>query len=409
MEEARLDRFIRYDYPILLDESREAVAKILRAPVETVVFVSNATVGVNTVFRNLQWDDDKKDEILYFSNIYGGCGKTIDYIVDTRYGRVSSREIPLEFPIDDEEVVTRFRAAVKTSEAEGKRPKVCMFDTVSSMPGTRFPFEAITAACKELGVMSLIDGAQGIGMVDIDLGTLDPDFFVSNCHKWLLTPRGCAVFYVPVRNQDLIVSSMPTSHGYISKAGQRYNPLPPNGKSKFVNGFEFIGTIDNSSYLCVKDAIKWREEVLGGEAKIMEYQQNLAKTGGRRVAEILGTEMMDNAAGTLSNCALVNVALPLTIQVEGAAKNEDTDGEKSAYPVIQAKDVHTVTQWMVESLVYDHNTFIAMIVHRNRWWARLSAPVYLSMEDFEWAGKTLLEVCEKTRTLECVSGPAKTE
>lgn len=410
MAEAKPDRFIRYEYPKLLDESREAVARILRAPIDTVVFVNNATTGVNTVLRNTLWNDDQKDEILYFSCIYGGCGKTIDYVVDTGHGRVASREIGLEFPAEDQDILARFHAAVKASKDEGKRPRICIFDVVVSMPGIRFPFEALTAACKELGIASLIDGAQGIGMVDIDLEKLDPDFFVSNCHKWLHVPRGCAVFYVPVRNQHLIQSSLPTSHGYVPRTGNRFNPLPPTSKSRFVNSFEFVGTIDNAPYLCVKDSIKWREDVLGGEARILEYQQKLAKEGGERVAEILGTEMMDNSGGTLSNCAMVNVALPLTIRQDGeAATNGATEGPKPGYPVIHQKDVYTVTQWMLQSLMNDHNTFVAMVVHRSRWWARLSAQVYLSMEDFEWAGKTLGEVCERTRSLECVNEAASAE
>jgi selenocysteine lyase/cysteine desulfurase len=55
----------------LLDVSRAAVAKLLNAPVETVVYVPNATNGVNTVLRNLVWNPDGKDEILYFNTIYG--------------------------------------------------------------------------------------------------------------------------------------------------------------------------------------------------------------------------------------------------------------------------------------------------------------------------------------------------
>lgn len=399
MAEARPDPFIRYEFPKLLDESREAVARLLRAPVDTVVFVSNATTGVNVVLRSMMWDDDQKDEILYFSTIYGGCGKSVDYVVDSRYGKVGSRCIPLEYPIEDREVVSRFRAGVAASRDEGRRPKMCVFDVVTSMPGVRFPFEAVAAACRELGVLSLVDGAQGIGMVDLDLAKLDPDFFVSNCHKWLHVPRGCAVFYVPLRNQDLIQSTLPTSHGYESKLEKRYNPLPPSAKSRFVNAFEFVGTLDNAPYLSVKDSIKWREEVLGGEAKILEYQQNLAKEGGKRVAEILGTEVMDNSEGTLTNCAMVNIALPLTIQGNDEATNGETEGKKSSQPTVPAKDVSMVTQWLIQTLKDEYNTFIALVVHQNRWWARLSAQVYMSMEDFEWAGEKLREVCERTRSL----------
>jgi len=62
--ESAPDPFIRYTYPNLLDESRAAVAKVLNAPVEGVVFVPNATTGVNTVLGNIFWNNG--DEILYF-------------------------------------------------------------------------------------------------------------------------------------------------------------------------------------------------------------------------------------------------------------------------------------------------------------------------------------------------------
>jgi selenocysteine lyase/cysteine desulfurase len=61
------DSFIRYDYPKLLDASRAAMAKVLNAPVSTVVFVPNATTGVHTIVQNIVWDSDGKDEVLFFS------------------------------------------------------------------------------------------------------------------------------------------------------------------------------------------------------------------------------------------------------------------------------------------------------------------------------------------------------
>jgi selenocysteine lyase/cysteine desulfurase len=382
------------------------VAKILRAPVDTVVFVSNATIGVNTVLKNLVWNEDGRDEILYFNSIYAACGKIIDYILDSNNGRVSSRCIGLAYPMEDEEVVALFRAAVQKSKDEGKRPLICVFDTVSSMPGVRFPFEAMTKTCKELGVMSLVDGAQGIGLIDIDLTQLDPDFFVSNCHKWLHVPRACAVFYVPFRNQDLIRTSLATSHGYVSRTGTaRASPFPTRGKTRFVNEFEFVGTLDNSPYLAAKDAIKWREEI-GGEAKILEYQQTLAKEGGRRVAEILGTEVIDNKTGTLTNCAMVNVFLPLVIvdEVPSDKANDSGDRGKKGNVRVPHKSAYPLTQWMLDTMMSDYQTFIALGVHRNRWFARLSAQVYLDMEDFEWAGNTLRELCDRAAKHELVAG-----
>lgn len=401
--EARPDIFIRYDFPKLLDQSRAAVASLLRAPVDTIVFVCNATVAVNTVLKSLAWNPDGKDEILYFSTVYSGCGKTIDCVVDFSTGLASSREVPITYPIEDDEILSRFRAAAQASRDAGKRPRIALYDTVSSLPGVRFPFEAMTAACRDLGILSLLDGAQGAGLIDIDLAQLDPDFFLTNCHKWLHCPRGCAAFYVPLRNQDLVRSSLATSHGYVSRGGtQRFNPLPPaEGKSRFVNEFEFVGTMDNSPYLAVKDAIAWRESI-GGEEKIIQWQTNLAKAGGKKVAEILGTEVLDNKTGTLTNCGMVNVALPMVIVDDDAAGKGKVDDKgclgvprKAAYPL---------TQWMLETMIGEYDTFIALIVHQGRWWARLSAQVYLDMDDFEWAGQTLKALCKRAASLEMVTG-----
>lgn len=386
--EARPDPFIRYEYPKLLDESRAAVAGILNAPVDSIVLVSNATVGVNTVLKNLKWNPDGKDVVLTFSTIYEGCGKTVDYIVDYFDGLVSNKEITLAYPMDDDGVIQAFRNAVEDLEAKGKRARVCVFDVVSSRPGVVFPWEDMVKTCKELGVLSMVDGAQGVGMVPLDLGAADPDFFVSNCHKWLLVPRGCAVFYVPVRNQHLVPTTLATSHGYVPKTVLRTTPLPPSSKTSFVRNFEFTGTLDNAPFLCIKDAIEWRRTSLGGEEKIMAYLWDLNKRGGKLVAERLGTKVMDNSTGTLTNCAMANVALPIWSGEAGVdAKETDT--------VLSPEDAGKALQWMLTAMIEDYSTFMALFMHGDRMWVRISAQVYLGVEDYARAAEVLAALCAR--------------
>ncbi|KAL1836541.1 hypothetical protein VTJ49DRAFT_5038 [Mycothermus thermophilus] len=395
--EARPDPFIRYTYPSLLDQSRAAIAKLLNVPTDTCTFVSNATTGVNTVLRNLVWNEDGKDEILFFDTIYGGCAKTIAYVCESSRGLVTPRQIPLHYPCPDSEVLSAFHTAVSASLAAGKRTRLALFDVVSSMPGVRVPWESLCAACREHDILSLVDGAQGVGMVPLDLSAGDPDFFVSNCHKWLFVPRGCAVFYVPERNQHLMRSTLPTSHGFVpdkdGPAGAlfRPSPLPPNAKPHFVANFEFVGTIDNAPYICVKDSIKWREEVLGGEERIMAALTDLARRGGKRVAEILGTHVLDNEEQTLTRCAMVNIALPLVV----GGGSEDGEDSGTNFPRIPAGDVSAVINWILETLMSEHDTFVALHTYRGRFWVRLSAQVYLELSDFEWAGERLKEVCTR--------------
>jgi hypothetical protein len=201
------------------------------------------------------------------------------------------------------------------------------------------------------------------------------------------------VFYVPLRNQAMIRSTLPTSHGFVPRAGvKRHNPLPPSNKSQFVTAFEFVGTLDTAPYLCVKDSIKWRDEVLGGEARIRDSLTALAREGGKRMAEILGTKVLDNASQSLTRCSMVNVALPLAVQPEDGKALE---GELASLPSFPLSDASVITHWILRKLLDDHNTFVALFVYGGRWWARISAQVYLELDDFEWAGKTLKSVCER--------------
>ncbi|KAL6863611.1 selenocysteine lyase-like protein [Trichoderma novae-zelandiae] len=389
--EARPDPFIRFEHARLTDESREAVASVVNAPVEAVVFVNNATEGVNTVFRNIKWDADGKDVALYFSTVYDACGKVIDFLCDYHGdGRLSSREIEIAYPIEDDEILRRFRATVAQVESEGKRAKICIFDVVSSRPGVVFPWERMVAACRELGVLSLVDGAQGVGMVRLNLGEADPDFFVSNCHKWLFTARGCAVFYVPVRNQHLLPTTLATSHGYAPLTGKRSAPPAKEAakKSSFVTNFEFTGTRDYAPNFCVKDAVAYRRDVLGGEERILDYLWDLNKRGSRLVAERLGTEVLENSKGTLRNCAMANIALPLW---RGERGPEGKEGDV----VVPAEEGDGLVVWMMSTMARDYNTIVPMFWLGDRFWVRMSAQIYLDLGDYEFGAETLRKLVER--------------
>jgi selenocysteine lyase/cysteine desulfurase len=176
----RPDVFVTYKLPGLLDESRKAVAPLLGVPADEVVFMPNATTGINTVLRNLKFEE--RDVIVFFSTIYDSCEKTIASIGEMSPVRPAC--IPLQYPIEDDEIVRKLREKVVEERQEGRNVKIAMFDTVLTFPGARMPWEDLVAACKELGIMSLIDGAHGIGHIDLThLGKIGPDFFVSNCHK----------------------------------------------------------------------------------------------------------------------------------------------------------------------------------------------------------------------------------
>ncbi|KAH7007217.1 pyridoxal phosphate-dependent transferase [Ilyonectria destructans] len=378
--EARPDEFIRFTFPKKLDEIRQQVADFINADVDGTVLVPNATTGLNTVLRNLAFQPG--DKIAYFTGVYGAIGKTVDYLVETT--PVWGVEIDYD-PVQDgeEEIISRFTQCIKEHAGH---VKVAIFDTVMSMPGVRMPFERLTKICRQEGIFSVIDGAHGIGFIDLNIKELDPDFLVTNCHKWLFIPRACAVFYVAVRNQHLMRSSIPTSHGFVplpTNKSAYFNPNPSKAGNAFVAQFEYTGTIDTAPILCIPAALEFRRTVCGGEKAIREYCVNLALAGEKRVAEILGTNALPTALD--KRVGFANVRLPLEVR---SGDSVSTEG-------IPAKDVGAIINFMFQKFTEDYNTFINVLYFSNSLWARLSATVYLDLGDFEYGGNILKQVCQR--------------
>ena len=300
--------------------------------------------GINTVLRNLVYKE--KDCILYFDTIYGAIEKTLASIVETNPQLTlrkvgAGQDYGYTLPCTHPDILNAFSQSISRILYDGYTPKVAIFDTINSIPGVRFPFERLTRMCKEYGILSVVDGAHAIGQIPLNLSLLDADFFVSNCHKWLYTPRGCAILHVPKRNQHLIRTTYPTSHGFVPDPTAPMsirNPLPPvSDKSEFVRLFQFVATSDNSPYYCVPAALNFRQNLCqGGEEGIYNYIRDVAQRGADLLAMLLGTEVMDEMdegrglrtmgslegsvgssrvgwAGGLRDCAMANVLLPITI------------------------------------------------------------------------------------------------
>ncbi|KAI1416571.1 aminotransferase family protein-like protein [Hypoxylon sp. FL1857] len=380
--EAKPDTFIRFTYPRLLQEAREAVAPLLGAETDEVVFVPNALTAINTVLRNLKYRDG--DVILYFSTIYDACLKTIQSLEETT--KVKGHSIELIYPVEDEEIVDRFRKAIQEIRNQGRAVKLAMFDTVLTFPGVRFPWERLVSICREYGFLSCIDGAHGIGHLDLrHLRHVGADFFISNCYKWLMVPRGCAVLYVPYRNQALIRTTYPTAEGFEPEA--RRELLSP--KSYFVNLFEKVSTIDTTPYICVIEASRFRGQVCGGEERVRDYCINLARDGGELMAAIMGTEVLENRTGTLRDCCFTNVRLPLEVT--------QVPHEEEHMAKIPAAEAKAVADWITITSVQEFDTFIATRYYAGAFWTRLSSQIYLDRRDFEWAAHVLLDICSRVR------------
>jgi hercynylcysteine S-oxide lyase len=157
-----------------------------------------------------------------------------------------------------------------------------------------------------------------------------------------------------------------------------------------VHLFEFVATIDYSPYACIPAALEFRKRICGGEEAIRRYCFEIARVGGQRAAEILGTEVMSTKSRTMNQCCFANVALPLKFRKEGLGEEKETG-------VFDISEAGKIGSWINDRGVREFDTYLQIAFHAERMWVRLSGMIYLEVRDFEWVGERLKELCERVQ------------
>lgn len=243
-------------YQDALDGSREVLAGFLGADLDGLVFVPNATHGVNAALRSLQLEPG--DEVVTTNHGYGACVKALAWVAYEAGAKMRVAEIPtpLQGPEDILEVVL---AEV------GPRTRLVMLDHVTSPTAIVFPVERLVQELTERGIATLIDGAHAPGMLPLDLRELGATFYTGNCHKWVCAPHGAAFFYVHP-DQRARVHAPIISHG---------RGFQGSGRTDMHLEFDWIGTIDPTPWLLVGEAIEVLETAVGWE-EIRAHNRGLA-------------------------------------------------------------------------------------------------------------------------------------
>lgn len=268
--EARPVQFLVRQMPELLDASRQRLAETVGADPQDLVFVANATAGVNSVLRSLRFRSG--DEILVTAHGYNACNNVARFVAQQSQATLVVAEIPS--PVESPQQIID---AVMSHA--GPRTRIALLDHVSSPSAFVFPIEQLVRRLHQQGIETLIDGAHAPGMVPVDLRWIGPTYYTGNCHKWLCSPWGAGFLYVARGRQDEIVPPV-ISHGY-------NRPRP--GYSRFQDLFDWPGTSDPTAWLCVGAAIDFLESVLpGGLHALTERNHGYAVAAQALLVEELG-------------------------------------------------------------------------------------------------------------------------
>jgi isopenicillin-N epimerase len=223
--------------------ARKRLGGYLGADPNCLVFIPNATFGVNLVTHSL--DLKKDDEVIISNHEYGACENAWKYITKRSGAKLISVDIPLPLPPPE-------RISNLIWEATTKRTKLIFLSQITSPTAIRLPVEEISQRANEEGIMVFIDGAHAPGQIPVDLEGLGADFYTGNCHKWMMAPKGSAFLYSRLDRQDLL-EPLIVSWGWGDNS-------PYVGDTKFFQEQEWWGTINPASYLSVSAAIQFHED-----------------------------------------------------------------------------------------------------------------------------------------------------
>jgi isopenicillin-N epimerase len=169
--------FLGREFDGLLLESRTALGKYLNANPEDLVYIPNATYGVNIIARSLKLQPD--DEIPTTDHEYGACDYTWEFIGEKTEAKYIHRSIPL--PVHTkEEIVEQFWQGVTP------KTKVIYLSHITSPTALCLPVNEICRRAREMGILSIIDAAHSPGQMPLDVQQLGADVIFGNCHKWML-------------------------------------------------------------------------------------------------------------------------------------------------------------------------------------------------------------------------------
>lgn len=244
--------FLSLALPSGLRTVREALAHFLGADDQDLVFVPNATTGVNAVLHSLPLEPG--DELLVTDHTYAACRKSIDFVAARSGAHVVVAHLP--FPVRSEEQIV---AALLTCVSPQTR--LALLDHVTSPTALVMPLARLVRELQDRDVDCLIDGAHAPGMVPVELNELGAAYYTGNAHKWLCAPKGAAFLHAR-RDRQATLHPTVISHGY------------PGG---FQAEFDWTGTFDPTPWLCIGESLRYLRDLLpGGWAELMARNHELA-------------------------------------------------------------------------------------------------------------------------------------
>ncbi len=139
-------RFFTREYEELYFKAKNSLADFINCDFDDLVFVNNATTGVNTILKSYNFKQG--DEILITNQIYPACRNAVNFVARSK--SLSVNEVKINLPVKDKSQIISSIASAITPKT-----KLALIDHISSIPGIIFPVKEITEILHSMMLMFL--------------------------------------------------------------------------------------------------------------------------------------------------------------------------------------------------------------------------------------------------------------
>lgn len=247
------------------ETTRTLLAEFLRVTPEEIILARNTSEANNMVSLGL--DLRKGDEVVVFGDNHP-CNKLAWEKRAERHG-FTVVEIPIIAPHPGAEA---YLSALRRTITP--RTRLIAFSHLTNTVGDLFPANEICALARAEGILTLVDGAQTFGLLDLDLGKMSPDFYTGSAHKWPCGPKEAGLLYVNQRAQGRLWPSIVSSG---------------TGAVGISATHEGFGQRDEPALVAFGEALKFQQSI--GRAAIEARSRSLAQALMAGLGELDGVEL----------------------------------------------------------------------------------------------------------------------
>jgi isopenicillin-N epimerase len=384
--EAFPDDFMRRTALPRFRAAAEEVARFVGGEAGSVVFVENATAGVNAVLNSLRLKAG--DAILINTHTYNACKNAAYWVAERCGAEVLTQPFPL--PVSDPNaLVADFEAYLDAHP----NVRFALIDHITSPTAIVMPVERLCAACRARGVRVMVDGAHSPGQLSLDLASMGCDWYTGNLHKWCFALKGTALLYTaPARQAE--TQSLIISHFW---------------RRSYAERFFMQGTNDQSRYLTARDGLAFIDAKIGGLDAMREYNTRLVSLGADILCAAWGTRRM-NPPG---QCApfLCPLECPIDWRVwVRRALPDGTEADARGLPLAEAEAALFADEgfnervanaiffgYRIQGVIFPWRVVVGEEGRTEvRIFTRISAQVYNTPDDYRAFAAAVLDLKQKT-------------